>query len=195
MSCSAVAIGCSAGGFQALDPILSALPAAFLPPILIVQHLHAGDAGLFAEHLSQITALPVVEPCDKTPIEASHVYVAPANYHLLVASPPTISLSVDPPVNYSRPAIDVLFESAAQLWGESLVAVLLSGASTDGTAGMRAVKAAGGLTIAQAPSSAEVALMPQSAIDAGVADEILPASKIAGRLLELAKGGQPRERT
>lgn len=190
MTCSAIVVGGSAGGFSALAPILSVLPAGFPPPMLIVQHLHASDDGLFAEHLARMASLPVVEPCDKAPIEGSHIYVAPANYHLLVAGPAMISLSIDAPVNYSRPAIDVLFESAAQVWGDSLVAVLLSGASIDGTAGMRAVKADGGFAIAQAPASAEFPLMPQSAIDAGVVDEILSPPEIGARLLQLAKGGQ-----
>lgn len=187
--CSAIVLGGSAGGFTALAPIVSALPANFAPPMLIVQHLHASDEGLFAEHLAGIAALPVSEPCDKAPIEGSHIYVAPANYHVLVARPAMISLSVDPLVNYSRPAIDVLFETAAQVWSDALVAVLLSGSSIDGTAGMRAVKDAGGLTIAQAPASAEFPFMPQAAINAGVVDEILIPPKIAARLIELARGG------
>lgn len=190
MTCSAIAVGASAGGFAALAPIVSALPADFAPPMLIVQHLHAGDEGLFAEHLAYVATLPVIEPCDKAPIEGGHIYIAPANYHLLVASPAMINLSIDAPVNYSRPAIDMLFESAARIWCQALVAVLLSGASNDGTAGMRAVKANGGFAIAQDPASAEYPLMPQSAIDAGVVDEILSTPEIAARLLELARGGQ-----
>jgi two-component system chemotaxis response regulator CheB len=183
-------MGGSAGGFSALAPILSVLPAGFAPPMLIVQHLHADDDGLFAEHLARIATLPVEEPCDKASIEGSHIYVAPANYHLLVSSPAMISLSIDAPVNYSRPAIDVLFESAARVWSAALVAVLLSGASNDGTAGMWAVKTNGGLAIAQSPASAEFPLMPQSAIDAGVVDEILSPQEIAARLLDLASGGR-----
>lgn len=190
MSCAAIVMGGSAGDFTALVAILSALPLTFAPPILIVQHLHSSDNGLFAEQLARLTALPVMEPCDKAPIEPGRVYVAPANYHLLVDDAMTISLSIDAPVNWSRPSIDVLFESAARIWGNTLVAVLLSGANNDGTAGMRAVKAAGGRTIAQAPDSAEIPIMPRWAIEAGVVDEVLAPAHIAARLIELTSEEQ-----
>lgn len=188
MAASAIVMGGSAGGFAALHDILGALPATFELPILIVQHLHAEDAGLFAEHLGRATKLAVVEACDKTPIAPAHAYVAPANYHLLADDAATLALSIDPPVNHSRPAIDVLFESAARVWEHGLVAVLLSGASEDGTAGLRAVKERGGRTIVQDPASAECALMPRSAIAAAVADEVLAPAAIAARLQELSLG-------
>lgn len=190
MSCAAIVMGGSAGGFKALMAILTPLPADFPPPILIVQHLHASDAGSFAKHLGRITRLPVVEADDKMSIAAAHIYVAPANYHLLVEDAATLALNVDPPVNYSRPAIDVLFESAAWVWGEDLLAVLLSGASRDGTAGLQAVKEAGGRTLAQDPATAESPLMPQWAIEKNVVDEILAPAAIAVRLGQLASGGR-----
>lgn len=110
------------------------------------------------------------------------MYTAPANYHMLVERDGSIGLSVDERVNLSRPSIDVLFESAALAWGEAVVAVILSGANADGAEGMRAVKAAGGFTIAQDPASAEHPVMPQTAIDAGAVDEVLRVEEI-GRLL------------
>ena len=141
---NALVIGGSAGAFAALEAILSRLAPDCAVPIIVVQHLHADDDGLFAEHLGRTSALPVVEAEDKTPLMPGRVHVAPAGYHLLVEDAATLALSVDPPVNWSRPAIDVLFESAARVWGADLVAVLLSGANADGTAGLSAVKAAGG---------------------------------------------------
>lgn len=179
---NALVIGGSAGAFAALEAILSRLAPDCAVPIIVVQHLHADDDGLFAEHLGRTSALPVVEAEDKTPLMPGRVHVAPAGYHLLVEDKATLALSVDPPVNWSRPAIDVLFESAARVWGADLVAVLLSGANADGTAGLSAVKAAGGRTLVQAPASAEAKLMPDSAIAAGVADEILAPTDIAARL-------------
>lgn len=188
MNCVAVVIGCSAGGFVALKSLLAAVGAGFPAPILLVQHLHASDGGLFAEHLGQVTRLAVVEACDKQEVVPACVHVAPAGYHLLVEDPATLALCVDPPVHHSRPAIDLLFESAATAWGPGLVGVLLSGASIDGTAGLRAVKAAGGRALVQDPASAECARMPCSAIDAGVADEILTPERIGARLRELCGG-------
>lgn len=185
MSYQAIIIGGSAGGVEALEIILSALPEDFALPVLVVQHLHPSDDGSFARHLAGTTRLPVVEPCDKERIERGRVYVAPANYHLLVERNGTISLSVDERVNWSRPSIDVLFESAARAWGDAVIAVILSGANADGAKGMPAVKDAGGLTIAQDPASAESAVMPQTAIDTGEVDEVLRAEEIGPRLVEL----------
>ncbi|MBE3074378.1 MAG: chemotaxis protein CheB [Actinobacteria bacterium] len=181
----AVLIGASAGGVQALDVILSALPEDFALPVLVVQHLHPSDDGSLAQHMAHATRLPVVEPCAGQRIEHGHVYTAPANYHMLMERDGTIGLSVDERVNWSRPSIDVLFESAAHAWGDSLVAVILSGANADGAKGMCAVKAAGGLTIAQDPASAESPVMPQAAIDAGGVDEVLRTDEVGRRLAAL----------
>ena len=180
-----VVMGGSAGGFEALDAILSALPQDFALPVLVVQHLHLSDDGSFARHLARAIRLSVVEPCDKERIGRGCVYAAPANYHMLVERSGTIALSVNEKVNWSRPSIDVLFESAARAWGESVIAVILSGANDDGARGMRAVKEAGGLTIAQDPASAATPVMPQAAIDAGAVDEVLGLKEIGQRLIEL----------
>ncbi|MBI5556594.1 MAG: chemotaxis protein CheB [Deltaproteobacteria bacterium] len=180
----AVVMGGSAGGFPALTAILSGLSPDFLLPVLVVQHLHPGDEGLFAQHLARAARLPVSEPCDKERIERGHVYTAPANYHMLVERDGTIALSLEARVNWSRPSIDVLFESAALAWGEGVIAIIVSGASDDGARGMRAIKAAGGLTIAQEPATAEYPFMPQAAIDTGAVDEVLPVEAIGRRLVE-----------
>ena len=145
----ALVMGASAGGFHAFTKILEPLPADFPVPILLVQHLHQDDDGGFAEYLSKITQLRVTEPVDKEIITPGTVYVAPAGYHMLVEPDASISLSTTEKVNWSRPSIDVLFESAADVWGERVIAIILSGASCDGTAGIRAIRDAGGLTIAR----------------------------------------------
>ena len=193
MTCKAIVIGGSAGGIAVLEIILAALPVDFRPPLLLVEHLHPSDQGALAERLASIARLPLAEPCDKDPIEPGHVYTAPANYHLLVERDGSICLSVDPRVRWSRPSIDVLFESAALAWGSGLVAVLLSGANADGVDGLAAVKAAGGMTLAQNPAGAESPWMPQAAIDAGVVDEILDVAAIAPRLIQLAAFGSGRK--
>jgi two-component system chemotaxis response regulator CheB len=177
-----VVIGGSAGGVEALRGILMALPVDFALPILVAQHLHASDEGALAVHVARLTRLPVVEACDKDPIERVHLYTAPANYHMLMERDGTIGLSIDEQVNCSRPSIDVLFESAALAFGDAVVAVILSGASADGAKGICAIKKAGGLTIAQDPASAETPVMPQAAIDTGAVDEVLSTEQI-GRLL------------
>jgi two-component system chemotaxis response regulator CheB len=181
----AVVLGSSAGGFEGLRAILAALSGDFALPVLVVQHLHPSDDGSFARHLAGFVSMPVVDPCDKERICGGSVYVAPANYHMAVEREGTIALSVDERVNWSRPSIDVLFESAARAWADALVAVILSGANTDGREGMRAVRAAGGLTISQDPAGAEWPVMPQAAIDAGAVDEVLRLEEIPRRLIEL----------
>lgn len=187
----AVVIGGSAGGVKALEIILLALPKGFALPVLVVQHLHPSDCGSFALHLARVTWLPVVEPCDKARIEPGRLYSAPANYHMLVERDGTIGLSVEERVNWSRPSIDVLFESAAVAWREKVVAVILSGANTDGAKGVRAVKAAGGMTIVQDPDEAESRIMPRAAIDTGAVDEVLHAVEIGSLLAELGVREEP----
>lgn len=181
----AAVIGASAGGLEALGQILPRLPVDFGLPVLVVQHLHPADEGDFARHIAGMTALTVVEPCDKEPILPGCVYVAPANYHMLVERSRTIALTVDERINWSRPSIDVLFESAAGVWKGGLIAAILSGANADGAKGMQQVKRSGGRTIAQDPKSAESPAMPQAAIDAGAVDEVLRADEIGRRLVEL----------
>ncbi len=188
MTRAAVVMGGSAGSLGVFDAVLGALPEDYALPLLLVLHLPADDAGSFALHLAQVSRLPVVEPCDKQRIEGRHVYTAPANYHMLVERGGHVALSVDERVNWSRPSIDVLFESAAGAWGRELVAVILSGANADGAMGLLAVKAAGGHTLAQDPAGAASPLMPLAAIKVGAVDEILSPEGIALRLIELANG-------
>lgn len=177
-----VVMGGSAGGFNAFKSVLSALPPDFSMPVLLVQHLHPSDDGLFVQHMAMSVDLSVTEPWDKEPIEPGKVYVAPADYHMLVERGGTIAFSTEGKVNWSRPSIDVLFESAAFLYGNRVIGIILTGASADGTSGIKAIKTAGGLTIAEDPATAEFPFMPQSAIDTGSVDLVLTAEQI-GKIL------------
>lgn len=180
-----VVIGGSAGSTVIIAEILSALPPHFPFPILVVQHLHSSDDGSFADYLEHRTQLRVAVAHDKQLLEPGCVYVGPANYHMLVERNGTIALSVDERVNWSRPSIDVLFESAAHAYGAKLIAVILSGANHDGARGMMTVRQCGGVTIAQSPDSAEVPVMPQASIDASNPDYVRPPSDIAQLLMKL----------
>ncbi len=195
MSPGAIAIGGSAGSLKTLDIILAALPEDFALPLLVVQHLHPSDDGSFAAHLARAARLTVIEPCDKARIEPGRVYSAPANYHMLVEREGSIGLSIDERVNWSRPSIDVLFESAAQAFGPGLAAVILSGANADGAKGLRAVKAAGGLGLALDPKRAESPTMPLAAIALGGVDEVLDEPGLVARVLMFAAVRMDRSRS
>src|SRR3954452_18394402 len=172
----AVVVGCSAGGLNALRQLLGPLPADFAVPIVVVAHVAPDSGSILAELLNGICRLDVREAEEKTAVKAGHVYVGPAGYHLLIEEDATLSLSVDDRVCNVRPAIDVLFESAADVWGEGLIGIILTGANRDGTAGMLAIKAGGGYGIVEDPDGAFADTMPRSAIDAGTADSVLKTS-------------------
>lgn len=159
----AVVIGASAGAVQALSRILPRLPATYPLPILVVVHVPAAPSGL-TELFASKCALSVREPEDKEPIAAATVYFAPPDYHMLVETDGSISLSADAPVLFSRPSIDVLFESAADAYGTDLLGLVLTGANEDGAAGAAAVCAAGGTVLVEAPAGAFAATMPAAAL-------------------------------
>jgi two-component system, chemotaxis family, protein-glutamate methylesterase/glutaminase len=183
-----VVIGASFGGLYALMELLGALTTDFPLPVAVVQHRSPDDTDerRLGHVLSRYSAVPVEDADHGEPIEAPGVYLAPADYHLMVDGG-RFELTVDDQVQYSRPAIDVLFESAARAYGAQVVGVLLTGFGRDGTAGMRAIHAAGGVTIAEDPETALQPTMPRNAIEAGVASEVLTLDAIAPRLLELAR--------
>ena len=188
VACEAIVIGASSGGVEALSTLLAALRQGIGASVFVVLHLprarRSDLASLFASHC----VLPVREAVDKEPIVAGTVYVAPPDYHLLIDSGPAISLSVDAPVNHSRPSIDVLFESAADIYAERLLGIVLTGASEDGAAGLEAIHRAGGRTLVQLPASAVSPQMPAAALARVPASPALP-------LVELAKalhGLRPR---
>ena len=199
-----IVIGTSRGGFQALQTVLSTLPAGFPLPIVIVMHREKGSGAELSQLLQQSCSLPVIEPEDKQPILPGFVYLAPADYHLLIETPPiphfpdsplspsslqpsvpslqpSFALSTEATVRHARPCIDVLFESAAEVYGEKVIGVILTGTLTDGAKGLAAIKKAGGMAIVQDPETAKAKSMPEAAIAAVVdrkVDTILPIDGI-----------------
>lgn len=159
-----VSIGCSAGGIETLRQILPKLPVDFPVPVVVVQHRGADSAQILVPYFSEMCGITVREPEDKEPIVPGHVYIAPPNYHLMVETNRTFCLSVDDAVNYSRPSIDVFFETAAEVYQQEIVGIVLSGANADGAEGLTKIKQFGGVTIVQNPETAEHVQMPQAAI-------------------------------
>jgi len=186
----AVVIGASAGGVEALGTLLPTLPAGYRLPVFCILHLPADRESRLAELFGERLALPVSEAADKQAIEPGTVYFAGAGYHLSVERDFTFSLSCEAPVHFARPAIDVLMESSADAYGPGLVGILLTGANQDGAAGMAAIHAGGGLTVVQDPDDAQVATMPQSAIDRFSPHLILPLARI-GALLPMLETELP----
>lgn len=181
----AVVVGASAGGLKAICSMLSVLPKEFPIPILVAQHIHAVSTGYLATYFARQCPLPVYEGVDKMPVEGGCVYVAPPNYHMLVEDDRTLSLSVDERVNFSRPSIDVLFESAADVYGDALVGVILTGANADGAKGLAKIKELGGFILVQSPEDAEVPVMPTAAIDIACPDAILTVTEIGRRICQI----------
>jgi two-component system chemotaxis response regulator CheB len=188
----AIVIGTSAGGIEALSVILPSLPAGLRAAVFIVLHLPRERPSLLVDIFAPRCALPVREAEDKEPVEPGTVYFAPPDYHLLLDEGPRMALSADEPVNYSRPSIDVLFESAADIYGDRLLGIILTGANQDGASGLEAVRRAGGMTIVQEPSTAQASLMAESALKRGPVDWILPLSQIADHLRALNRSASPR---
>ncbi len=190
----AVAIGASAGGVQALAELLPALPAESRAAVFVVLHLPRDKPSLLVDVFSQKCALAVREAEDKEPVTPGTVYFAPPNYHLLVDEGPQLALSADDLVHHSRPSIDVLFESAAQVYREHLLGIILSGANEDGAEGLAAVHDAGGLTVVQEPQTAQSSTMILSALERLPVDLVLDLAGIAALLKRLCPSA-PRRRT
>ncbi len=186
MSFKLIVLGTSLGGFSALKKVLKSIPEEIGVPIAIAQHRHLDSSDTtLRDFLQRYTALSVREVEDKDKIQPGYAYLSPADYHLLVESG-HFALSVDEPVCYARPSIDVLFESAADVYGEQVIGVILTGANEDGSQGLKSIKARGGVTIVQEPSTAECGVMPKAAINAVArVDWILPLERIAGVLANL----------
>jgi len=184
---SALVIGVSMGGIAALELLLGALPARFPLPILIVHHIGADSGSRLAEMLDARCAIRIKEAEEGEAFLPGSVYLAPPNYHLLVERDGTVALSVDPPVNFARPSVDVLFESAADVFGPTLIGMVLTGAGSDGANGLKRIKAKGGLTIVQDPKDAEADSMPRSALAVLEADHCLPLNAISGLLCSLVE--------
>lgn len=182
----AVVIGASAGGVEALNHLLPVLPKTFGPPVLVVVHVRQGQPSLLPDLFSSRCELAIEEPFDKDMIVPGTVYFAPPGYHMLVeaegGAAPSIALSIDPPVRFSRPSVDVLFESAAHAYGERLLGIVLSGANDDGARGARVICDAGGTCWAQDPETATAPAMPLAAIAEDAVHEVLTLDEMAMRL-------------
>lgn len=178
-----IVIGTSLGGLKAIQTILSVLPVKFSAPVVIVQHRKpSSDSDILTNLLQSNCALPVVEVEDKMMLDQGQVYLAPPDYHLLVEEG-QLSLSTEAPVNFARPSIDVLFESAAIAYGENIIGILLTGANTDGAIGLKTIRQCGGLTIIQDPKTAEASDMPFGALELDAADQIMPLDEIGPLLV------------
>lgn len=184
-----VGIGASWGGVDVLMQLVQALPESWQPPIVIVQHQHPNAGNALQRILSRFTHLPVVDVEDKDTIKPAHIYIAPANYHLLVEDERCFSLSLEAPVHYSRPSIDVTLASIARVFRSRCIGVILTGANEDGAEGLRKIKAEGGYTLAQSPATAEAPAMPEAAIATGAVDAVLAPPEMVSHLLYLLTDG------
>lgn len=174
----AVVIGVSSGGMEALSLLLLLLPEEYPLPVIIVQHQHPHSDDFLARHLDEKCRLTVKQAEEKEWILPGVVYIAPANYHLLIEDDHTFSLSASERVNYARPSIDVLFETAADVYGDRLIGSILTGANNDGSQGLKTIKEHGGLCIVQDPATAEADLMPKTALETTSVDYVLSLQEI-----------------
>lgn len=184
-----VVFGASWGGVEALSRIAHAWPADAGVAVVVVQHQHAYSGNALQRILARQTTLPVVDVEDKQEILSGQIHIAPANYHMLAEADGSFSLSIDAPVNFSRPSIDVTFESLALQFGRRCIGVLLTGANDDGVEGLRQIRLHGGHAVAQDPATAEVPTMPQAAIDAAVVDDVVALDDMVPHLMKLLRGG------
>ena len=183
----AVVIGASAGGFEALLAVLRGLPSTYPMPLVAVLHLPEHHESRLPELFGYRLDLQVREARDKESLAPGVLYFAPSGYHLQVETDRSFSLSCEDRVNYARPSIDVLFETATDAYGKTLAGILLTGANYDGAAGLAGMKVAGGLTVVQDPDTAEVPTMPEAAIRRMAPDLILPLAEIHSLLQRLGE--------
>jgi two-component system chemotaxis response regulator CheB len=182
-----ILIGVSAGGLNVMTKLLKDLPSDFPIPVVVVQHRSKDQRTLLEEVMQAKCMIQIKQADEKEKPKPGAVYFAPADYHLLFEEDGCFSLSCEAPVNYSRPSIDVLFETAADSFKKNVLAIILTGANNDGMKGMQKIRMKGGTTIAQKPASAEFSHMPQAAINANAVQHILEVSEIKLLLLGLAK--------
>ncbi|HEX4142081.1 MAG TPA: chemotaxis protein CheB [Pirellulales bacterium] len=183
----AIVIGVSAGALDALSTLLPVLPRDFPLPVLVVVHLPAHKESLIVNLLRPKCQVDVREAEDKEPIRAATVFFAPPDYHMLVETDGRLSLSAEEPVNFSRPSIDVLFETAADAYGAGLIGIVLTGANNDGSRGLRAVLDRGGIGLVQRPDLAIASAMPAAALDACPTARALSLPEIAAYLLNIVQ--------
>lgn len=186
-----IVIGASLGGMRTLRVVLHDLPKTFPQPIAVALHRHRESDDSLVQLLQQSSPLPVNEVVDKEPICSGRVYVAPPDYHLLI-EPTNFSLSTDDPVQYARPSIDVLFESAADAFGSAVIGVVLTGANQDGARGAARIREKGGLVIVQDPNTAESSVMPLAAIQATGTSYVCAPEHMGALLLKLVLAATQR---
>ncbi|MBN2614119.1 MAG: chemotaxis protein CheB [Bacteroidales bacterium] len=181
----AIVMGTSAGGLSALKKMLPGFPADFPCPVLVVQHISPQSDSYLIKMLDELCPMKVKEAVDTEQIESGTIYFAPPDYHLLVETDRSMSLTVDEKVNYSRPSIDVLFETAAEAYGENLIGIILTGANADGAVGLLKIKNYGGYTMVQDPNDAENAVMPEKAMRMVLPDQVLTIDEMVPFLLKM----------
>jgi len=186
----AIVIGASAGGLHALKALFTRLEDAFSIPIIIVQHISPTAENYLIHILNETGKLKVKEADEKEVPSSGHAYLAPPNYHLLVETDHTFTLTIDERVNYARPSIDVLFETAAEAYKEQLIGIILTGANADGSRGLKKIHELGGLVIVQDPESAEVDSMPRAALKATPVDHVVTIEEMARLLNRFSTGKQ-----
>src|SRR5438309_6435842 len=194
MTYELICIGASWGGLHAVGQVLRDIPPEVDQPVVVAQHRYADALGALPVLLGYQTGRRVVDVDDKTAIERNHVYIAPPDYHLLVERG-SFALSIDERIKYSRPSIDVLFESAADAYGPGLIGIILTGANEDGAAGLAKIKRHGGVALVQDPSDAARRAMPEAAIAATAADAVLPLEEMGKFLYGLCVPTHVREPT
>ncbi len=183
-----LAIGASSGGIQALQALFQSLPAHFPLPMVVVLHFPPDAAVSALPSLAHHLRGQAEEARDKTMLRPGTMYLCPPGYHILLEDDGTLALSMDPPVHFSRPSIDVFFESVARSSGPRSVGVLLTGASADGAQGLKQIHLAGGFTVVQDPADAQMPVMPAAALSLFRPDHVLPLARIGPLLADLSRG-------
>jgi len=181
----AIVIGGSAGVLEVLRVVLAMLPANLTIPVIVVVHLPPRSHSLAYGAVQDVSPLPMSQADDKEPLEGGRVYFASPGYHLLIEADRCAALSIDEPVYYSRPSIDVLFESASDVYRDALLGILLTGASPDGATGLQTIHDRGGLTIVQRPDTCEAQAMPLAALDLFAPDYVLAPTEIGSLVATL----------
>jgi two-component system chemotaxis response regulator CheB len=187
--CDVLGIGASWGGVEELCKFIAALPKDWSVPVVIVQHQHAYSGTALQYILGKLTSLVVVDVEDKDKIQPGHIYIAPANYHLLVEQDKSFSLSIDAPVNFSRPSIDVTFDCLARVFHQGCIGLIMTGANNDGSEGIKKIKNEGGYVMVQLPESAVSPVMPEAAIATGIVDVVLAPEDMVPHLQKLLHNG------
>lgn len=185
MKYDAIVIGTSAGGMQVLKKIFDSMPANYNAAFIVVQHIGPRSDGWWISFLNDSSELTIQEAEEKEEIKKGHVYIAPPNYHLLVEKDKTFSLTIDERVNFARPSVDLLFETAAEAYKDRLIGIVMTGSNNDGANGLKRIQEAGGLTLVQDPVEAEWKGMPEAAIESAAPHHILTLNEITELLLEL----------